>query len=284
MRLHNAKDNIDAVLREGLVGALAQGALKYGSKVAKSGITKGALKYGGGGGAVAAGIDAANNGAASPWEKLKGAGSAVKKAVWDNPLDAIGSGAYNAQRNFRGGREIDAAREAHLKTLNKNNAEKANARIAAEKAAQDKAAAKPTPAAAPASSFATSLKSGYDSAKKSIMANSKSALDAFKSKTAEVKKGYDNYQTSKKNAAPAVKAPAPAPIRPVAPAQPVLPPPPPVQPQAYMPPPPPRPVAPVQPPAPQPLPQAPQQSRVQRAQQFYGVGKNRRGSAGGPRR
>jgi hypothetical protein len=277
MKLHNAKDNIDAVLSEN-IGKLAAGALKYGAKAGKWGL--------GTAGAYTAGNAIDNktgDNVGKAWRGVKNAGANVKKAGWDNPLDAVGKWwASNPQ--------ADAARDAHMKTLTKSSAEKVAAREAAEKAAQVQRDAQAKAVLANSGTkptLATSLKDGMTSAKNSIMANSKAALakvkDVATKKTAEVKKGYNNYQATKAKAAAAPKptpAPVAAPIKPVAPAQPVLPPPPPPMPQAaYIPPP-----RPVQAPAPQPVPQAPQQSRVQRAQQFYGVGTNRRGSAGGPRR
>lgn len=271
MRLHNAKNNIDTILSEN-IGKLAAGALKYGAKAGKWGL--------GAAGAYTAGnaIDnSTGDNVGKAWRGVKNTAANVKKSGWDNPLDAVGKWwASNPQ--------ADAARDAHMKTLTKSSAEKVAAREAAEKAAQAQRDAQAKNVLANSGTkptLATSLKDGMTSAKNSIMANSKAALakvkDVATKKTAEVKKGIDNYQKAK-----AAVSQVPAPIRPVAPAQPVLPPPPPpVQQAVVTPPPPPRPV---QQPAPQPVPQAPQQSRVQRAQQFYGVGTNRRGSGGGPRR
>lgn len=272
MKLHNAKNNIDTVLSEN-IGKLAAGALKYGAKAGKWGLgTAGAYTAGNA-------IDnSTGDNVGKAWRGVKNTAANVKKSGWDNPLDAVGKWwASNPQ--------ADAARDAHVKTLTKSSAEKVAARETAEKAAQAQRDAQAKAVLANSGTkptLATSLKDGMTSAKNSIMANSKAALakvkDVATKKTAEVKKGYDNYQKAK-----AAVSPVPAaPIRPVAPAQPVLPPPPPpVQQAVVTPPPPPRPV---QQPAPQPVPQAPQKSRVQRAQQFYGVGTNRRGSAGGPRR
>jgi hypothetical protein len=290
MRLHNAKDNIDAVLSESLLGTVGGAALKYGGK-ALAGMTKAnaakAAKLGVGGTAAYTAGNAVDNrtgdNVGKAWRGVKNAASNVKAAGWDNPLDAAGKWwASNPQ--------ADAARDAHIKSLTKSSAEKVAAREAAEKAAQAQRDAQAKNVLANSGTkptLATSLKDGMTSAKNSIMTNSKAALEKVKrvatNKTAEVKKGIDSYQAGRAKAAELMaKLPKPAPIRPVAPAQPVLPPPPPPMPQAaYIPPP--RPVqAPVQ--APQPVPQAPQQTRVQRAQNFYGVGRNRQGSGGGPRR